>query len=79
MPRYTNEQLSKYAADIVAGLRNAQFTPSDVAGVMAWGIGLTYADSSNGLTKELFLKLVLETVGECIEARGVISKTLPLI
>jgi|HubBroStandDraft_5_1064220.scaffolds.fasta_scaffold00702_18 hypothetical protein len=70
MSKYTDDQLRKYAADVVAGLKNANFTPEDVAGVMAWGLGMIFLDSANGLTKEQYMANVVVTVGKCIESRG---------
>jgi hypothetical protein len=70
MGRYTDDQLRKYSADVVAGLKNANFAPEDVAGVMAWGLGMIFLDSANGLTKAQYLANVIVTVTKCIESRG---------
>jgi hypothetical protein len=70
MARFTDDQLRKYAAEIFAGLKNVNFTPEEVAGVMAWAMGLVYVEAATGLTKAQFLANVVTTVDKCIEARG---------
>lgn len=70
MGKYTDDQLRKYAAEIFAGLKNARCTPEDVAGIMAWGMGLVYLESANGLTKAQYLANVVTTVDKCIESGG---------
>jgi hypothetical protein len=75
--QYTDDQLAKYAAQIVAGLKGVQFTPEQIAGVLAWGLGNVYLDSANGLTKTQYLANVVITVDKCIEAGGGVPKGEP--
>lgn len=70
MGKYTDEQLRRYAADIIAGLKNVQLSPEDVAGVMAWGLGIIFNETGNKLTKDQYLANVVTTVDLCIQNKG---------
>lgn len=68
----TDDQLTKYAADIVAGLKNVQFSPGEIAAVFAGGLAIIYTETTahTEVTIEQYMGSVLQTVAECVRRRG---------